>query len=88
MAQEQWPLYCERCRGVTPHIRNNPDAHHVVHALLTIFTCFAWSIVWLIFALATKPTPWVCSRCGLLFDEDKAIMRNQPVEAVLEDGGH
>jgi hypothetical protein len=55
-------------------------------ALLTIFTCGLWGIVWMIDSM--KQRPWRCSRCGLAYDfsEERRYLeeRRQQLEAEAE----
>jgi hypothetical protein len=39
--------------------------NHVLYAILTIFSCGLWGIVWMIQSIAESGKPWLCTVCGL-----------------------
>lgn len=52
--------WCRRCQACTLHYRQ--AANHVLHFLITCFTCGLWLIVW--FLLSVKFGGWQCRECG------------------------
>jgi hypothetical protein len=66
--QEHAQVGCRRCQKATLHIRDQETMPSVVYALLSIFTCGFFLIVWLTHAIvlsyANNAKPWLCSVCG------------------------
>lgn len=60
MPLAQTQLYCTVCQRYVLASREAPS--HLIHALVTLFTCCVWGIVWIIAWLNTKP--WRCPHCG------------------------
>ena len=60
MPIEQSQAYCQVCQRSVMVERAAPN--HLIHALVTLFTCFTWGIVWIFVSLARKP--WRCKFCG------------------------
>jgi hypothetical protein len=60
MPSEQAQLFCVTCQRYV--LVQRPVPHHLVHALVTLFTCGGWGIVWLILSLGKSP--WRCAYCG------------------------
>ncbi len=52
--------HCENCRDVMPF--NKDVANHVLHLLVSIFTCGLWVIAWAIIALSSGEMR--CGNCG------------------------
>ena len=63
---EQTQVYCNVCRRPTLHTRNVREPPHVMHCLITLFSCGLWAIVWIIdsFATASRAEPFRCTQCG------------------------
>lgn len=57
---EQSAFDCPRCR--TQVMASRKTTNHVLHLLLTMFTCGAWVIVW--FLASLRCGGWRCTRCG------------------------
>ena len=66
MPSEQCVAGCRFCRRPTVHISTAPDCPHVIHLIITLFTCGLWVIVWGINMAhsAWNDSGWVCSVCG------------------------
>ena len=60
MADEQSLQYCTTCNQNTLHAR--PSTNHILHFLITFFSCFLWIPIWYISAL--KIGGWRCQQCG------------------------
>lgn len=60
MPMQQSQAWCATCQRMVLTQRAAPN--HLIHALVTLFTCGAWAIVWAIVALNTPA--WRCSACG------------------------
>ena len=60
-AIEQASCVCSKCG---PVMGQRTGINHVLHLILTIFTCF-WGIVWIILAVAHTSKPFLCTKCGL-----------------------
>lgn len=60
MPVEQSQAYCATCQRMVLVQRAAPN--HLIHALVTLFTCGFWAVVWAIVAL-NKPH-WRCGMCG------------------------
>jgi hypothetical protein len=60
MSLSQAQLYCQTCQRWV--LSQRPAPNHLIHAIVTLFTCFVWGIVWLFAALNTKP--YRCPHCG------------------------
>jgi hypothetical protein len=53
-------LHCAACGKQTLHRQETPN--HILHFLITFFTCGLWAIVWLVDS--GKQRPWRCTFCG------------------------
>jgi hypothetical protein len=53
---------CATCGKQTLHRQATPN--HVLHFLITFFTCGLWVIPWLILSNNSSGGPWLCSICG------------------------
>lgn len=62
MATEEWQTYCPNCQGVRLGRREMPN--HVLHFLITIFTCGLWIFVWGFEIVWAHHRPYLCSVCG------------------------
>jgi len=62
MASEEWQTYCPNCQRVVLGRREKPA--HVLHFLISFFTCGLWVIPWLIMTEAAKHKAWRCTICG------------------------
>ena len=62
MATEEWQTYCPNCRGVRLGRREMPN--HVLHFLITVFTCGLWIFAWGFEILRAYSRPYLCSVCG------------------------
>jgi hypothetical protein len=74
MAEDTRGLYCVTCGKQTLH-RRMGGVNHVLHAILTIFTCFLWGIVWVILAISANQgglAAYLCATCGTSFDGPRA----------------
>lgn len=58
---EQAQRYCHTCQRPVLATRTKPN--HVLHFLVTMFTCGLWAFVWLFISLAARE-PWRCQVCG------------------------
>ena len=60
----EWGGFCRTC-GQNRLFRSAVSKpNHVLHAILTIFTCFLWGIVWIMLSAASSRSPWRCTVCG------------------------
>jgi len=68
MAQQQRQAYCHRCGKYRLHTRQATETHHVLHVLITLFTCGVWLLIWFLDILVTgfdnARKPYLCSVCG------------------------
>jgi len=53
--------YCDDCRRWVLARAETPN--HVLHAILTLFMCGLWGIVWIIICVGWNK-PLRCTRCG------------------------
>jgi ribosomal protein L37AE/L43A len=53
-------LLCATCDRQTLHRQGEPS--HVLWAILTLFSCGLFGIVWLLDS--AKDRPWLCTQCG------------------------
>lgn len=60
MGQRSTGYFCPQCKTNRMFVVNEPN--HVLHALLSLFLCGTWLIVWLI--VAAQQRLCVCSVCG------------------------
>jgi hypothetical protein len=60
MSVSQASRWCASCGGSVLATRQGPN--HLLHLVLTLFTCFMWAPFWAMVALT--PRAWRCSRCG------------------------
>ncbi len=60
MPIEHSQAHCATCQRMVLVQRATPN--HLIHALVTLFSCGAWAVVWAIVAL-NKPA-WRCGVCG------------------------
>lgn len=63
----EWGAYCKTCGQMRLFRASVEKPTHVLHALLTIFTCLLWGLVWLIVSLSATSSPWRCSVCGSVY---------------------
>lgn len=56
-------LHCAICGKQTLH-KKAGSVNHVLHFLITFFTCGLWGLVWLILAVTQSNAPYVCTFCG------------------------
>jgi hypothetical protein len=52
--------YCKSC--CCRSLAERPDTNHILHFLITMFTCGLWVVVW--FILAMQGGRFRCSKCG------------------------
>jgi hypothetical protein len=55
-------LGCATCGRQTLHRQREPN--HVLWAILTLFSCGFFGIVWIIDSIKSGNAPWVCGTCG------------------------
>lgn len=70
MAREQG-LYCVTCQRQTLH-RQAESVNHILHLLITLFTCGLWLFIWALLEMGARSSPWVCSFCGMRYDHTRA----------------
>jgi rRNA maturation endonuclease Nob1 len=54
--------YCDRCGKQV--LGRREGVNHILHALISIFSCGAWVVVWAILTLTTQGAPALCPACG------------------------
>jgi len=54
--------HCAKCGQATLAQKQTPN--HILHFLITVFTCGFWIFVWGILILACATDNYVCPRCG------------------------
>lgn len=54
--------FCDYCKR--PVLGRRDGVNHVLHAIISIFSCGLWLIVWLIFVLADSRNEYACPTCG------------------------
>jgi hypothetical protein len=62
MAFEEATGFCKTCSKQT--LVRREKANHILHFLISFFTCGAWAVVWIL--VAVKIGGWRCSTCGSL----------------------
>jgi hypothetical protein len=62
MAAEQATGFCKSCNKQS--LLQREKTNHILHFLLTLFTCGAWVVVWAL--LSIKIGGWRCAVCGTL----------------------
>ncbi len=59
-------FHCAVCQRQTLH-RDAVQVNHVLHAVISIFTCGLWVIPWfIIMAQQANDSAWRCTVCGNL----------------------
>jgi hypothetical protein len=61
-------LFCIVCGKQTLH-RSSEKVNHVLHFLITFFTCGLWGIIWLILSVGAHNSAHVCTVCGQQYDQ-------------------
>jgi hypothetical protein len=51
--------YCQR-----PVLGRREGVNHVLHAIISIFSCGLWLIVWLVLVLSDPSNEYACPNCG------------------------
>lgn len=70
MGEVRSTLWCNRCQRNTAHIRQAPN--HVLHFLITFFTCGFWAIAWIALTIASSASdPAHCQVCGTAYAEPR-----------------
>lgn len=67
-------LPCESCGRQTLHKRREPN--HILWAILTLFSCGFFAIVWIIDSATSQNAPWLCMTCGSAVVPIKAQTRS------------
>lgn len=62
MGQSNVQRICPRCRTHVLAVRQTPN--HAIHAVVSLFTCGFWLIVWIILAIVSASSTYRCSQCG------------------------
>jgi len=62
MAIQEWQTYCPRCQTFVLGRRETPN--HILHFLITFFTCGLWIIPWIVISIAAGWEPFRCPTCG------------------------
>jgi hypothetical protein len=62
MATEEWQTYCPRCQTVILGRRDKPN--HLLHFIITFFTCGLWIIPWVFIGIEADARPFRCPICG------------------------
>lgn len=62
MAYRETGRYCPTCERQVLAKQETPN--HVLHFLITFFTCGLWGLMWIIIAIANATEPWKCPTCG------------------------
>lgn len=62
MPVSQKSCVCARCG---PVLGQKEGVNHVLHAILSIFTCTLWMWVWGFLFLVNLATSYRCQRCGM-----------------------
>jgi hypothetical protein len=60
MTFEEASGFCKTCDKQA--LVRRQKANHILHFLITFFTCGAWALVWII--VAGKRRDFLCSTCG------------------------
>lgn len=64
-------LYCATCQRQTLH-RSAGQVNHVLHFLVTFFTCGLWGLVWFILSVQAHNSGHICTLCGTAYDQFRA----------------
>ncbi len=62
MSTEEWQTYCPSCQALRLGRREMPN--HLLHFIITFFTCGLWGFVWFVLWLVSIWQPYVCTVCG------------------------
>jgi hypothetical protein len=62
MGQSNIQRGCPHCQSYVLAIKSTPN--HAVHAVVSLFTCGCWLIVWIILSVISSTSSYRCSRCG------------------------
>ena len=54
--------FCPTCNQRRMYAK--PGINHVVHALVSVFTCGLWLLVWIIVIIANSSKSYRCQSCG------------------------
>ncbi len=82
MSTRQGSFPCAHCGDLTLHLQEQPN--HILHAIITIFSCGLWCIVWMIDS--SRQRPWRCSRCGKAYEPPPPPQGNMdPAEAKAQE---
>jgi len=60
MADEQTQKFCPNCQRNV--VAQRPKTNHILHFLITVFTCGAWVVVWILVSI--KFGGWRCAFYG------------------------
>jgi hypothetical protein len=60
MAVEQSQKFCKTCKA--KRMVQRKGTNHILHLLLSVVTCGAWIVVWLL--ACVRIGGWRCSQCG------------------------
>jgi hypothetical protein len=59
---EEWQTWCPNCQRPVLGRRDTPN--HILHFLISFFTCGLWVVAWIILAVSATRAPYRCSICG------------------------
>ncbi len=62
MSTEERRIYCPTCQAARLGRREMPN--HILHFLVSFFTCGFWVIPWVFMTIAAGRQPYLCSACG------------------------
>jgi competence CoiA-like predicted nuclease len=54
--------YCPTCQRNV--LARHQGVNHILHFLVSFFTCGLWLIVWLVLAQRAHNAPWFCPTCA------------------------
>lgn len=70
MAHEEASCYCGFCQRPVLGRRDKPA--HLIHFIITFFSCGLWGIIWLIAWLSSKGNDFACPTCGGRAEQQRA----------------
>ncbi len=62
MGQSNVQRGCPHCRVLVLAVKSTPN--HAVHAVVSLFTCGLWLVVWAILGIISASSSYRCSHCG------------------------
>ena len=86
MPEVRETLWCNHCQRNTGHTRQG--VNHILHFLITMFTCGAWVFVWILLGLTASSNSSHCVNCGTAYSRKihRGTLDPPPTPPPLQDG--